>query len=338
MPRIEELLSSQELINYTKDKKVRPRLGDILFPSRKIEGLEAKMIKGASNLPVSASIHAFDTEAEIGSREAGKYSIEELALIKRKHRLSEKDLIVLNQPRNSQEETQIINDIFDDVDNLVESVLTRVEAMRMEALSTGELNIDENGVKLKIKYGTPDNHKAEKTWSTFEADILKDIYDMTDKIATDTGFTPTRALTSRKNLNIMLKDPLIRKGVFGVNNDKLLTVNELNVFLAAQGLPMIATYDERYRVQGKKGYTTKRFLDEDKFILMPEGKLGDTLFGLTAEELELRNKSDVDISAIGNIIVQQYDTNDPVAKWIKAVATSLPSFPYADQIFMATIK
>lgn len=338
MPRIEELLSISQLIDYTKDKKTTPRLGDLLFPSKKIEGLEVKMIKGASNLPVSASIHAFDTEAEIGSREAGKYSIEELALIKRKHRLNERELIVLNQPRNSQEEKQIINDIFDDVDNLVESVNTRVEAMRMEILSTGELNIDENEVKLSVKYGTPSNHKATKTWSDGSADILKDIYDMTDRIATDTGITPTRTLTSRKILNILLKNEKIRKGVFGTNSDKLLTVNELNTFLAAQGLPVIATYDERYRVHGKKGYTTKRFLSEDKFILMPDGKLGDTFFGLTAEELELRNKSDIDISSIGNIIIEQYNTTDPVAKWIKAVATALPSFPYADQIFMATIS
>lgn len=339
MPRIEELLSISELINYTKARKSTPRLGDLLFPSKKIEGLEVKMIKGASNLPVSASIHAFDTEAEIGSREAGKYSIEELALIKRKHRLNERELIVLNQPRNSQEEKQIIDDIFNDVDNLVESVNTRVEAMRMEILSTGELNIDENEVKLSVKYGTPSNHKATKTWSSGSADILTDLYDMTDRIATDTGFTPTRALTSRKILNILLKDEKIRKGVFGVNSDKLLTVNELNTFLAAQGLPMIATYDERYRVQGKNGkYTTKRFLAEDKFILMPDGKLGDTFFGLTAEELELRNKSDIYISAIGNIVVEQYNTTDPVAKWVKAVATALPSFPYADQIFMATIN
>jgi hypothetical protein len=338
MARIEELLSIQELINYTKARQIKPRLGELLFPSRKIEGLEAKMIKGASNLPVSASVHAFDTEAEIGSREAGKYSIEELALIKRKNKISERDLIVLNQPRNSQEEAQIVSDIFNDVDSLVESVLTRVEAMRMEVLSTGELNIDENDVKLKIKYGTPDAHKSEKIWSTGTPDILQDLYDMTDKIATDTGFAPTRVLTSRKNLNILLKDEKIRKGVFGVNSDKLLTVNELNTFLAALALPTIATYDEKYRVQGKKGYTTKRFLPEDKFILMPDGILGEALYGLTAEELELRNKSDIDISLVGNIVVEQYATTDPVAKWVKAVATALPSFPYADQIFMATIS
>ena len=71
---------------------------------------------------------------------------------------------------------------------------------------------------------------------------------------------------------------------------------------------------------------------------MPDGNLGETLFGLTAEELELRKKPDVDITEIGNVVIEQYATNDPVAKWIKAVATALVTFPCADQVFMATIE
>lgn len=66
--------------------------------------------------------------------------------------------------------------------------------------------------------------------------------------------------------------------------------------------------------------------------------MGETLFGLTAEELELRKKPDVDITEIGNVIIEHYATNDPVAKWIKAVATSLVTFPYADQVFIGKIK
>ncbi|AKP41269.1 TPA: major capsid protein [Clostridioides difficile] len=339
MARVEELLSVQELINYTKTRKLKETMGDLLFPTQKIEGLEIKMIKGASNLPVSASVHAFDTEAEIASREGANLSIAELALVKRKIKLDEKDIIVLEEPRNSQEETQMINQIFNDVDNLVSSVNTRIEAMRMEVLSTGELNINENGVKASLKYGTPTNHKETKTWSSGTPDILGDIYNMTDKIVVDTGFTPTRSLTSKTILNIILRDEKLRKAIFGVNSDKLLTLNELNTFLVSQSLPPIFTYDERYRVQGKDGkYTTKRFLDENKFILMPDGKMGDTFFGLTAEELELRKNPAIDISSVGNIIVEQYSTADPVAKWIKAVATALPSFPYADQVFMGTIN
>ncbi|MFL8619925.1 major capsid protein, partial [Clostridioides difficile] len=72
----------------------------------------------------------------IASREGANLSIAELALVKRKIKLDEKDIIVLEEPRNSQEETQMINQIFNDVDNLVSSVNTRIEAMRMEVLST----------------------------------------------------------------------------------------------------------------------------------------------------------------------------------------------------------
>lgn len=338
MPRIEELFSIEELINYIKLRQPTPMMGDILFPERKIEGLDFKMIKGANNLPVAASVHSFDTETEIASREGATGAIEELALIKRKIKIGEKELIVLNAPRSSQEEQMIISQLYNDVDTLVNSVRARVEAMRMEALSTGKLVINENKVNVTIDYGTPTAHKAAKTWKSGTPDILGDIYTMTDTIVAATGFTPVRALTSRTNLNVMLKDEKIRAGVFGVNADKLLTVNELNQFLAAQGLPTIAIYDAQYRIQNAKGaYVAQRYLPDNKFILMPEGKLGDTIYGLTAEEVELRNKADIDISNVGNILVEQYATTDPVAKWIKAVATALPSFPYADQVFMATI-
>lgn len=339
MPRIEEVMNTQELINYTKTRQLTPMMGEVLFPERKIEGLEIEMIKGASNLPVSASVHSFDTETEIASREGTSKAIEELALIKRKIKVSEKELIALNAPRSTQEEQQIINKLFGDVDNLVASVLVRVEAMRMEAISTGKLVINENGVKATIDYGTPSSHKGDKTWKSGTPDILGDIYTMTDKIVGDTGFTPTRALTSRTVVNTILKDEKIRSAMFGVNAAKVAALNELNQLLASQGLPMLATYDAQYRTQNAKGlYVPKRYLADNTFILMPDGMMGETLYGLTAEEVELRNKVDIDITNIGHVIVEQYATTDPVAKWIKAVATALPSFPYADQVFMATIN
>jgi hypothetical protein len=339
MARIEELLSVQELINYTQQRQATPLMGDVLFPEKKIEGLEVKMIKGANNLPVAASIHGFDTETEIASREGAKSSIEELALIKRKIKISERELIVLNAPRNSAEEQQAIEQIFNDVDNLVDSVRTRIEMMRMEALTTGKLVVNENGYAATIDYGTPAAHKTTKTWKTGTPDILSDIYTMTDKIVADTGFTPTRALTSRTVLNAILADTKIRQAMFGANSSKLATVAELNQLLVAQGLPTIATYDAQYRTQNAKGaYASARYLGENMFVIMPDGKLGDTIYGLTAEEVELRGRGDVEIDSFGNIIVEQYATTDPVAKWIKAVTTALPSFPYADQVFMATIS
>lgn len=34
MPRLEEVFSTKELINYYKDRKVVPMLGDSLFPEK----------------------------------------------------------------------------------------------------------------------------------------------------------------------------------------------------------------------------------------------------------------------------------------------------------------
>lgn len=339
--KIEELLTAQELINYIKERPVLPLMGPVLFPERKIEALEAQLIKGANGLPVSASVHAFDTEAEIGQRDSATYDLVELALIKRKHRLTEKQIIVLEAPRNGAEEEQVIQEVFNDVEQLATAVETRIEAMRMEALATGKLTVDENGVKATIDYGANPVHKKAFTWSTGTPDILQDITDACDKIVSDTGFTPSRVLTSKKNLNILLRDEKIRKGALGVNSDKLLSKNDLNAFLAAQSLPQIATYDNKYRKPQKSKaapYTATRYLPENAFILMPDGNMGETLYGLTAEELELRKDSAVEMETIGNIVVMQYDTKDPVARWIKAVATALPTFPYANQVFMGTVQ
>ena len=79
MPRVEELLTPQELIDYTKERQTEAYMGELLFPERKTEAMEIKMIKGASDLPVSAHIHAFDTETELGSREGADYSMQDLA-------------------------------------------------------------------------------------------------------------------------------------------------------------------------------------------------------------------------------------------------------------------
>lgn len=338
MPRVEELLTPTELIDYTKVRTQEAYMGDYLFPETKVEALEIDIIKGASNLPVSAKIHAFDTEAEIASREGVEAFSQDLALIKRKVKIPEKTIIALESPRNDIEEANMIKNIFRDVDNLVASVKTRAESMRMEALSSGKIVVNENGVKATVDYGLPTDHKSGKTWLSGTPKILEDMDAMVDKIVGDTGFTPTRALTSKKILSAILRDERIRAAIYGVNSAKMLTVAELNAFLVQQKLPQIAIYDKKYRMQDAKGkYIAKRFLPEDAFIMMPDGKMGDTFYGVTAEELELRKNPDVELTEVGNIIVCQYNTTDPVAKWIKAVATALPSFPYADQVYIANI-
>lgn len=331
---VADVLSAKNLIDYTSLAPVQPRVLSELFPETKQSELTIEMIRGASDKPVTAHIHAFDTEAEIGDREGFKKDIADLALIKKKIPLREKEIIALEHPRTDAEFNMVRNQVYNDVDRLVESIYTRVEAMRGEALTTGRLVINENNYRQTINYGVPNNHKGSHTWSTGTPDILGDIYTDVDTIVADTGFTPTRALTSRKVLNIILKDAKVRTAILGINKDMILTKPQLNQALAGMGLPTIQTYDEQYR----DGNVAKRYFDEDTIVFMPANKLGDTLYGPTAEERQLVKEVVYATQQLGKVTVAHMTTFDPVTEWIKAAASAMITFPYADRVFIGTVS
>ncbi|EJU22975.1 phage major capsid protein E [Peptoanaerobacter stomatis] len=338
----EQLFSMAVIRDYLKERKLKEFMGELLFPETKIEDIDLAYIKGANNAAVSASIHGFDTETEIASREKLEYVKEQLALIKKKIKMGEELIIKLNTPRTSAEFEKAKELVFDDVDKMVLAVKTRIEAMRMEALTTGKIVANENGASVSLDYGVPSNNiktlGGTSVWTDAASDPIKDIFDWTNSLLNTAGITPTRALTSNAVLSTLLTHDKVKKDIFGLNT-KALNKKELNDFLQMQGLPIIATYDERYRVQNANGtYTTKRFFDENKFVMMPEYALGETIYGLTPEEIELSGKAGNEVSEREKVVVQIYSTKDPVARWTKAVATALPTFPFANEVIIAKVK
>ena len=339
----EELFGFAVIRDYLKERAYKPFLGEVLFPEDKVEDIDIAYIKGANNLAVAASVHGFDTETEIGSREAVEYVKQRLALIKRKIKMSEELLIKLNTPRTQREFEKAKQQAFDDIDKMVMAVRTRVEAMRMEALTTGKIVTNENNANISLDYSVPAANiktlAGTSIWTDPLSDPIKDMREWADSLVDSVGSRPTRALTSNTVMAALTAHEKVRRAVFGSNFDKVMSKNQLNEFLEAQGLPTIATYDDRYRVQNANGsYTSKRFFDENKFVMMPDGALGETIYGLTPEEIELAGKDANEISEDNKVTVQIYRTTDPVARWTKAVATALPSFPAAAEVLIAKVK
>ena len=98
-----DMFNQNEVLNYVGNREYAPLLGETLFPERKTPSLKFDQLTGGSRIPIAASIHDFDTEAEIGSRIANKQELE-LSLIKRKLQLKETDIIALENPRNQSEQ------------------------------------------------------------------------------------------------------------------------------------------------------------------------------------------------------------------------------------------
>ena len=339
MPDIKSIFTNQVVLDYIADREYELQRGEALFPSVKQNSLEVKYIKGAMGAPVSATIHAFDSESEIASREGFKEVSEKIALIKRKIGVNEELLLQLNSAREASPVYQnVIDTVYNDIDNMVNAVRTRVERMRYEVLSTGKITVDENNTKFVVDYGLQDDQKENVAtkWSETDADPLTDIEKWVDLMVTK-GSLPTRVLTSRKVLGVLRRNKVLQNAILG--RERVLTLSELNTFLEAQDLPIIGTEDRVYRVQNANGtYSAHRYFADNKFVLLPDGALGRTVHGPTPEEIRLANNPAVDMTSVGNIIAMVYDeTIDPVATYTKAVTTALPSFEAADQVFIADV-
>ncbi|WP_338627616.1 major capsid protein [Clostridium baratii] len=340
MARIDDLFNTKELLNYYRKKQQPAMIGDTLFPPRKIQDIKFDMITGANGLPVAASIHAFDTETEIASREALQKGAADLALIKRKIAIGEREIIAINNPRMDAELKALVTELYKDGDKMVSSVQTRIEAMRMELLSSGKIAIDENGVAVTLDYKVPNSNRKSFNWSdSATAKPLEDIQKLAEAVEVTSGTKPTRILTSTKILNKILACESVKKAIWGVNFDRVITKNDLNILLETMELPKIATYNAKYKVQGKNGkYTTKRYFPENILSMFSENQLGETIYGLTAEEIELIGSKNMEVAKmVGNIFVGVEKQGDPVKRFTKAVATALPTLENGNELGIATI-
>ena len=139
MPKsVLELFNQKEVLNYLKERKFPAMMGEELFPEVKKQSLEFEVLTNASKTPVIASVHGFDTESEIGQREAEKKAIE-LALIKRKMQLKEKEIVKAAEGSNGgymlekrPEEISLM-----DVINCTESTMAISRCLEKDGYGTG---------------------------------------------------------------------------------------------------------------------------------------------------------------------------------------------------------
>lgn len=340
MPRLEEVFNNKELVNYFKERKVSPMLGESLFPERKIQDIEFDMILGSGGLPVTAEVHAYDTETQLASREAIEKGVASLALIKRKIKIAEKEIIKINNPRTDSELAFVLSQLYNNAEKMTDSVKVRVEAMRMELLSTGKIAINENKVKVTIDYKVPSGNKKSFAWNTPDSDTpLDDLATLADAVEAESGSRPTRALTSRKVVKTICNTASVRRAIYGVNSDKIVTLAALNELLAQLDLPQIVVYEGKYKKETAKGFTTTRYFPENVIAMFGDETLGETIYGLTAEEVKLIGDGKMEEASVldNKIFVGTYTSIDPVGEFTKAVATALPTLPHGEELGIGTI-
>ncbi len=328
-----------DLREYARTKQEENNIGNLLFPNVKTNDLKIEYIVGGNQQPVTAEVYSPDTNTKLSGRPGLAKNILDMLLIKDSKYITEDEIVKLQNPRTTAEEQEVLNKIFNDVDLTIESVYKRINMMRFEILQTGKLTLDENGVKGVIDYHMPEAHqetlKTAARWSEATANPLENLDKWVDTIVNDTGINPTRMLMDKATSRLLLNSEAVRKGIYGVNASIVPSLTNLNDFLTQRDLPTIAVYNEKYRLADG---TVTPLIKPNTVILMPETKLGNTNFGLTAEEVELPAVSNLEVRNQDFITSVIYRRVDPVARITKSVARAIPSFEACNQVFVATVK
>lgn len=338
MPDILTLISDADRLDFSQNLSIaRPAyLGDRIFPDQKTQNLMAEYLRLANgaNLPVMATVHGFDTEAEIGSRPVLDKIIVEKLLIKRK--INQTERIRLLKENGVYADDAIVRYVFDDMRLMADGVKVRTEAAKMELLSTGKLTINENRLNLTVDYGVPSDNTAFELDLSADADIIGQIQAIVD-YAADLGYTISEAVTSNKVVRKLAANKGIQTLIFGSVGQGTYVPNDRLGGLFGQmfGFSTITTNDLRYKYQGADGYeTTTRFYPEDRITFIGAPQIGVGLWGVTPEEAELGQYTDK--SADQYITITQWATPDPVAVWTKASGLFIPVLPDPNALFVAT--
>lgn len=341
-----ELITDAELLDFSQNLSVnRNYLGNRLFPDRKTQYIKAEYARlmQAGNLPTVAHVHALDTEAHIASRMPFEQVNTETLLIKEKINVSE----AVRKATNGMVMDGIKTYVFDDIARMAESVITRAELAKMEALTSGKLVINENGAYADIDYQVPDANKDTATWGA-NSDILSDISDWYE-VVEDGGTAPDTIVTTRAIFKAIAQNSGIQTAIFGsAGTGTIPTREQVNALLGSMfdGLTLEIN-ESRYAVEstdanGGVTRTAGRMFPAGKFVMFASGAngaLGAGLWGVTPEE-EAQGGAFDSLRQQQFVTVTQWDTPDPVAHWTKASGMFIPVLanPYGLAIADVTIS
>ena len=325
--------------NMTQNRA--PYVGEQLFPSVKKLGLNLDWLNGNSGVPVVLNLSAFDAQAIPRARQGFSVTRAQMPYFKESLYIDEElrqQLNIAIEGGSDAYVNTIMQKIFNDNAQLIESARVQRERMRMALLTTGAISMTANGQSVSYDYGVPSGHKktAAASWKNSSTDIIADIYAWQQTILEDTGVKPTRAICNSTVWNALRNNTNIRNTIFVYSNG-VGTISDaaLKSLLAEQLELSVYVNDRLYK--NESGTNTK-FVPDDTFVLFPAGELGNTYFGTTPEESDLQTGSAANVAIVDTgVAVTTMKKMDPVNVETKVSMITLPSFEASNQILIADV-
>lgn len=345
MPNINEYINSNEIAGYYMASTNDDYLGEELFPARKTLGLDLSWIKGSGGLPVMLQPSAFDTKATVRDRVAFGKVLTEMPFFRESMRLGEKDrqdLLTLSRVGDISIIQPILDKIYDDAGQLIESARVSAEIMRMQLISTGLINLVDNRTEYKYDFQLKPNRKVTLTtgdlWSNVDAPVFEQIQKWQDTIENETGTRPTRMVLNRNTFNLLRNNNSIKSFCYpGLDPIKIMLTDD-NIRAMIKGILniSIAVYSKKYT---DADGVAQFYYPNNTVTLLPDKPIGNTWYGRTPEETDLMSgATDAEVTLVNTgIAVTTIKEAHPVNVLTVVSGIFLPSGENIDSMMIITV-
>lgn len=354
--RFSDVFTARSLaFRLTEDpSNAQPFLGEAFFPVRKKMGVDLKWIKGHKGLGVELKPSTYDALATIRPREGFQVLREEMPLFRESMKVSEQDMMEIQRASESNDPflQDVINNVYDDVNTLVNGARIATERMRMSLLApaNGEMVINIGAFDNTIYNYDYDANDAWKGTNYIELKDtakwdepstcapLDDIQTAVDKLA-DKGYQARYAMMNTTTLNLLVSANQMRNALITITGnpvDFLDRQTAKEVFQRKTGLTPII-YDKKYKnVNGVEA----KFYPDGYVTVIADGQLGNTWLGMTPEERTLLGDPKVDVAVLdsGIAVAIQNIYGPPVRHETTVSQIALPSFEGMDAIVEIKVK
>lgn len=324
---------------WEKDTNRTPYVGEVFFPNTRQKGLKFTFIKGKQSLPVALVSANFNTNVLYRDRIDIEALSGKLPFFKEAKKIDEdlRQEILSTKDEYAQD---LINNVFNDNLELLEGADVTAERMRMQLLSTGTITIAENGVNKQYDYGY-DSTKQFKTlttlWSAAGADPLKDISNEIQNYAdAHDGEEPTIIVMDKSLFRVIQNNSKVLEYFSKAQTPNLYpTYDDVLAFVEAKtGLTFVITNKSYIPARGA---TATKFYPTDRFTLLKDANLGQTVYGTTPEEADLlggmSKANSVDITDKG-VAITTWNEVDPVNVNTKVSEVVIPTCPQLENIYI----
>lgn len=238
----------------------------------------------------NSKYRAWDAEVPYGKTVGGK-TIKRTALmpLSSRVRISERDIVSLGTEATSMERVE------ERIGQGSIEVAVKLEKLRIQALTTGTIKIDENNVTNSLDFGRSKKLSAAvpvKKWDDAASDPVIDVMNWAQLIVDNDGARPRTMLITRKILTALMTNGTMIKYRYGsftaTNPAPSITSDEVfGVFAGRTGINQIIVVDDLY----DEFFMTQHFENQTMFpdnmvLLLPgtgDSGIGATVFGETAE-------------------------------------------------------